>query len=244
MKKIVLHLAILMSFGQIIAQKGSVWHRSEISSISKMTRTNTHQNTEGELYFSLDASSFRQSLTNAKDKFSKQQGVVVEFPNLNGQIERFQVWENSNMTPDFQIQFPEIRAYVGKGVSDKGATINFSVSPQGIQTILFRSNGTTEYIEGYDKSATIYVLFSDTNRNKTNLTCSTRSNHISNNELAVYNSNKPDANNQTFKTLRLALSCTGEYAAYFGASTAGTSADKALVIAAMNATMTRVKWYL
>ena len=137
-----------MSYGQITAQKGSVWQKREISNVSKLARVNEHENTEGELYFSLDATSFKASLTDAKDKFSKQQGVVVELPNLNGEIEKFQVWENSNMTPDFQAQFPEIRAYVGKGISDKGATVNFSVSPQGIQTILFRSNGSTEFIEG------------------------------------------------------------------------------------------------
>jgi len=240
MKKIVLLLALVLSFGQITAQKGSVWQKRDVATISKLARANEHENTEGELYFSLDATSFKQSLTTATDKFSKQQGVVIELPNLNGEIEKFQVWENSNMTPDFQAQFPQIRAYVGRGVSDKGATVNFSVSPQGIQTILFRSNGTTEFIEGYDKQATTYVLFGDNNRNKKSLVCTTRSNHISTNDLPVVNTNKTDSNNQTYKTARLALSCTGEYAAAFGASTAGTAADKALVIAAMNATMTRV----
>jgi chitodextrinase len=37
----------------------------------------------------------------------------------------------------------------------------------------------------------------------------------------------------------LAQSCTGEYAAYFGASTAGTLSDKTKVLAAINATLTR-----
>jgi hypothetical protein len=44
---------------------------------------------------------------------------------------------------------------------------------------------------------------------------------------------KTAANNKIFKTLRLALSCTGEYAAYHG----GT---KVSALAAMNATMARV----
>lgn len=238
--KLRLLLAVaIFSFGNVMAQRGSVWHKKDISNVSKFARVNNHENTEGELYFSLDATSFKQALTNVKDKFSKQQGVVVELPNLNGDTEQFMVWENSNMTPDFQVQFPEIRAYVGKGITDKGATVNFSISPQGIQTILFRTNGTTEFIEGYDKQASTYVLFGDNNRNKRNLLCSTKSNHIVNNDIPV-NTNKPSSNNQTYKTLRLALSCTGEYAAYFGASTAGTAADKALVLAAMNATMTRV----
>ncbi|MBL7732499.1 MAG: peptidase, partial [Chitinophagaceae bacterium] len=41
------------------------------------------------------------------------------------------------------------------------------------------------------------------------------------------------------KTMRLAQSCTGEYAAFFGASTAGTPADQALVLTAYNNTYTR-----
>jgi hypothetical protein len=227
-----------LSFGQISAQIKSVWQQKEISKTSKLARVNQHENTEGELYFTLDVSNFKQSLVNTKDKFSKQKGVIVEFPNLNGEMEQFQVWENSNMTPDFQVQFPDIRAYVGKGISDKGATINFSVSPQGIQTILFRPNGSTEFIEGYDKQSTSYVLFGDANRNKKSLVCTTKANHVALNQAPSNTTNK--ASNQTYKTLRLALSCTGEYAAYFGASTSGTAADKALVIAAMNATMTRV----
>lgn len=236
-----LFLAIVLSLGQmILAQKKSVWTKLDSQGVSKYTRARQNINTEGEQYFSLDANSLKLALVNAKDKFSNQPGVQVELPNLNGEIETYEVWENSNMTPDLQAQFPGIRAYVGKGISDKGATVNFSLSPLGIQTILFRSNGTTEFIEGYDKQATTYVLFGDNNRNKRSLICSTRSNHITNNELPGNSTNRPAANDQTYKTLRLALSCTGEYAAYFGASTAGTDADKALVLAAMNATMTRV----
>ncbi len=41
------------------------------------------------------------------------------------------------------------------------------------------------------------------------------------------------------RTLRLAQSCNGEYSDYFGASTSGTAADQALVLAAFNATLTR-----
>ena len=44
---------------------------------------------------------------------------------------------------------------------------------------------------------------------------------------------KTDANNRVFKTLRLALSCTGEYAQFHGGTVAGA-------LAGMNATMTRI----
>jgi hypothetical protein len=41
------------------------------------------------------------------------------------------------------------------------------------------------------------------------------------------------ANNGVFKTMRLALSCTGEYAQFYGGTVSGA-------LAGMNATMTRI----
>ena len=180
---------------------------------------------------------FRQSLVSAKDKFSKQPGIIVEFPNVKGDFEKFKVWENSNMEPDFQAQFPEIRAYVGKSLID-GSTINFSVSPQGVQTILFRINGNTEFIEAYDKVATAYVVYDSKNRKgRENFKCTTVDTPLDMSALenkAVSIHGKSSA--ATFKTMKLALSCTAEYANYFGAT---SSSQASLVIAAMNATMTR-----
>ncbi len=239
MKKPLLILALVLSFGQLLAQKSSVWHAVSHSQTSKLAKVRTDLNEEGEQYFSLDAVAFKQTLVNAKDKFSKQPGVVVEFPNMNGEIEKFQVWENSNMEPSFQAMFPQIRAYAGKGITDKGATINFSVSPKGIQTMLFRANSAAEFIEAYDKEATAYVLFDARNRTQKVFNCTTTDTPLDVDALLAANVTGKSSN-ALYKTMRLALSCTGEYAAAFGASTAGTAADKALVLAAMNATMTRV----
>ncbi len=237
MKKQVLFLAVLMTFGQIIAQKKSVWHKMSTNVTSKIARIQQNEITEGEIYFSLDATAFKQPLVNANSKLSTLPGVVVEFPNTNGEIEKFQVWENSNMTPDFQASFPEIRAYVGKGITTPGSTINFSVSPFGIQTILFRPDGETEFMEAYDKAATLYVVYDSKNRVKKPFNCSTPNEQL---EFELLNSptiaGKSSAG--SYKTMRLALSCTAEYANAFGATTANP--DPTPVIAAMNATMTRV----
>ncbi|WP_396144370.1 reprolysin-like metallopeptidase [Flavobacterium sp.] len=236
MKKQVLFLAVLLSFGQIIAQKKSVWHKMSTNVTSKIVRIQQNEITEGEIYFSLDANAFKQPLVNANSKLSTLPGVVVEFPNTNGEIEKFQVWENSNMTPDFQAMFPEIRAYVGKGITTPGATINFSVSPQGIQTILFRPDGGTEFIEAFDKAATLYVVYDSKNRVKKPFNCTTPNEQL---ELELLNNSSTFSRSSagSYKTMRLALSCTAEYSNYFGAT---SSANVSLVIAAMNATMTRV----
>ena len=238
MKKLLLLLALVLSFGQMLAQKGSIWNKVSASHTATLNKIRPNVQEEGELYFSLDAAAFRQNLVNARDKFSKQAGVVVEFPNMNGELERFNVWENSNMTPDFQAQFPEIRAYVGKGITDAGATIHFSVSPQGIQTMVFRANTAAEFIEALDKEATTYVLFNSRNRNQPRgaFNCTTVDTPL---DLTALESQNlyGKSSNKKYKTMRLALSCTAEYANSFGAT---SSAQVGLVIAAMNATMTRV----
>jgi len=237
MKKTLLFLAILFSIGQAHAQKSSVWHKVSSISASKIARIQQNDNTDGENYFSIDLNSFKQNLANAKNKFSSLKGVLIEFPNQDGEMEKFQVWENSNMTPDFQAMFPQIRAYVGKGISSPGATINFSVSPQGIQTVLFKPDGETEFIEAYDKQATIYVVYNSKNRTKKIFNCNTPNEKLEADLLqttALYSKSSAGS----FKTMLLALSCTAEYANVFGSTTANP--DPTPVIAAMNATMTRV----
>ncbi|MGC4041220.1 MAG: zinc-dependent metalloprotease family protein [Flavobacterium sp.] len=242
MKKTLLLLIMSFSFGQIVAQNNSLWISEGSSEVSKLKRTRTNNVCDGELYFSLNLGAFKQSLANAKDKFSNLPGVSIQLPNLNGEMETFLVWENSNFTPELQARFPEIRAYVGKGISDKSATVNLSFSPQGIQTMVFRANTGTEFIEAYDKAATTYVLFNSSKRISGRLpfNCSTDDVALTN-SISDNIANTTFSDNAKYKTFRLALSCTAEYSNYFGAT---SSANVALVIAAFNATMTRVNGVL
>ena len=238
MKKFLLLIVLSFSFGQLVAQNTSIWQAKDASRISELKRNRTDNVCEGELYFSLNLSAFKQSLVNATDKFSNLPGVSISLPNLNGELETYLVWENSNFEPALQARFPEIRSYVGKGVTDKYATLNLSISPQGIQTIVFRADTGTEFIEAYDKEVTTYVLFNSSKRVSGRLpfNCSTNDVALAHN-ISDKVGNTTLSDNAKYKTFRLALSCTAEYANYFGAT---SSANVGLVLAGMNATMTRV----
>ena len=48
--------------------------------------------------------------------------TIISLPNADGQIEQFQITEASNFEPALQARFPEIRAFSGKGITDKYAT--------------------------------------------------------------------------------------------------------------------------
>lgn len=240
MKKLLLIAIALLSF-QFQAQ--SLWNKIDKRGVSQLSRMRENINNEGELYFTLNLSAFKQSLANVPNKFSGNSNVIVEFPNVNGELEQFRVWENSNFEPALQAQFPEIRAYVGKSLTD-GSTINFSISPQGIQTVLFRTGDGSEYIEPYDKNSSAYVLFSSDNKNKNrqSFKCATIDADLEQDILNRATNNITNrASNGSYKTMRLALSCTAEYSNYFGAT---SSAQSGLVLTAFNNTMTRVNGVL
>ncbi|SCY91193.1 zinc-dependent metalloprotease [Flavobacterium caeni] len=160
-----------------------------------------------------------------------QSGVIISLPNVQGQTERFEMLEASNFVPEFQAQHPEIRAYVGKGIDDKNATVRLSVDPSGIQGMVFRTDKRNEFIEPYAEGGDIYAVY-NASRNKGSLpfTCSTEDVSIAKSLEDHGDENR--SNSGELLTFRLALSCNAEYTNYFG--------GVAQALAAMNATMTRV----
>lgn len=191
--------------------------------------------------FNLNVPSFRQELLSIVGTKRVKPSAVISIPNADGNIEQFEVVEASNFEPGLQARFPEIRAYTGKGITDKYATLKLSLSPEGVQTMVFRTEKDNEFIEPYSKDHTVYSVYK-AHREKGRLpwTCTTEDKQmISDINLKVSGAaNALAAGSSTgqLKTLRLAQSCNGEYANYFGAT---SSAQVSLVLAAFNNTLTR-----
>jgi Metallo-peptidase family M12B Reprolysin-like/Secretion system C-terminal sorting domain/Bacterial pre-peptidase C-terminal domain/Fibronectin type III domain len=191
--------------------------------------------------FDLNTSSLRQELFSIVANRSSKHATVISLPNAEGNLEQFEVFEASNFEPALQAQFPEIRAYSGKGITDKSATLKLSISPSGIQTMVFRTDKENEFIEPYSKDHSVYAAFKS-QRTKGQLAwrCSTPDADLAIGlNTQVSNLNITARSGGDLKTMRLAQSCNGEYANYFGSSTAGTAADQSIVLSAFNNTLTR-----
>lgn len=233
MKKIILFFILVACNSTMNAQNTSPWTRVNLDNTTVSDRNNIDLNTGSLLFFKFDDAVLRQSLLSLENKTSKINRVEILIPNKNGKLEQFSVWESSNFEPELQAKYPEIKAYAGIGITDKKAFINFSLSPKGIQTMILRGDNGSEFIEPYSKDNTVYVLFNSKNRVSGSLPFVCKTEDIALNKQLLNKTSKITANNKVFKTLRLALSCTGEYATYFGGTVAGA-------LAGMNATMTRV----
>ncbi|TPG33433.1 reprolysin-like metallopeptidase [Flavobacterium pectinovorum] len=230
MKKQLLFLLIIFCCVKIHAQSDDLWQKvSANTALSK--RGNSDESNK--LYYKLNSESLQAKLSATTNKNSKSTTTEITIPNASGVLERFQVWESSNFEPELQAKYPEIRAYEGSGLDDKTAKIHFSMAPIGMQTMVLRADKPTEFIEKNPDDKTGYVLFTSTGslNSISKLVCGIKDFTSKNN--STKKTAKTNASNKVFKTLRLALSCTGEYTAFFGGTKAGA-------LAGMNASLTRV----
>ena len=231
MKKTLLFLALALSAGTLSAQKGSPWQKAGTETLSgRQVRPSA---VGAQQLYTINRVQLQETLSGASDRFSGRAGVTVSVPNAKGEIEQFLVWESSNFEPQLQAQFPEIRAYVGKGVNDASSTLHMSVSPAGIKTMILRAGQSTEFIEPYTSDRSVYAVIDSQSRNSGSLPWVCGTDDVALSQDLNRSAHSARSNDQTFKTMRLALSCTGEYAQYHIAQ--GTTP-----LAAMNETMSRV----
>lgn len=221
MKKLLFTFSALTLFGIANAQN---WQAVSKNSVNK----NKHQQLNSKFY-TLDINTLKNKLTFAPTINENANGAIITLPTSTGNLEQFMVWESPILSPKLQKEYPSIKTYVGRSLSDNSAYLRFNVTPLGLSTSVFREGEQSDFIETYDMNSSLYEVH-QSNRIKNDFICSTTellSKHQTNKATAL------KATNQVFKTYRLALSVTAEYTEYFG----GTK-EKAM--AAMTNTMTRV----
>ncbi len=188
--------------------------------------------------FNLNIDPLRQELFSIVGNHPAKSSTIITLPNPDGGLEQFEVYEASNMDPALQVQFPQIRAYSGRGITDKYATLKLSISPQGIETMIFRADNGAEFMEPYSQDHHVYSVYkSQREKGKMPWTCSTVDKQMAIDISGkIGNPNKTTSSDGILRTMRLAQSVTAEYSNYFGAFNA---AQIALVMAGINNTMTR-----
>lgn len=162
----------------------------------------------------------------------KTSNVVLTLPNADGQMENFKVFENSNMDPALAARYPEIKSYIGIGIDNPTLTAYFSVSPLGFKSMVLGADRSAVFIEPLTQDLTTYSVYrkADKAQSLSTFECSVIQEVNSQIDQTMA---RPNADDALLRTFRLAMSVTGEYTAYFG----GT---KALALAAINNSMTRV----
>lgn len=234
MKKQLLLVGMLIS-GISLAQTDRLWSETSKKSNSEILENKT--NILNPKIYQLDINGLKNALAKAPKRLAlgEKSEVIISFPNSDGKMENFKIRENSNFDPQLAAKYPDIKSYVGEGLTDSNSTVYFSISPLGLSSMEIYGDKSAVFIEPYTKDLSSYVVYkkSDKKDNLSKFECTV----IDVAQKGVSNIStleaRPNADDAKLRTFRLALSSTGEYTAYFG----GT---KALALAAMNNTMTRV----
>jgi len=228
-------IALVAVSGLSFAQQGKqVWRRAVKSPESQVVANKTTLSDPKLVTLELDL--LKQTLSTAPKRFSnKGSAPVISLPNSDGALEQFRVTEFSNMDAELALRFPEIKSYTGKGVTDPLATVYFSISPLGLQSMVINADKSAVFIEPYTTDQSVYVVYRKKDKAATLNQWDCRVieqsiQDISDSDAALL---RPNADDGNLRNYRLAMSVTGEYTSYFG----GT---KALALAAINNTMTRV----
>jgi hypothetical protein len=230
-------LIALMGTVSVYAQQ-EYWSSRSESSVVSTDKAVARQSFPREFkLFALNIEPLRRELFSIVGDQAAKNSTIITIPNANGQFEQFEVFEASNFEPALQAMFPEIRAYSGRGITDRAATLKLSISPQGIQTMVFRTEKQNEFIEAYSQDHTVYAVFnSSREKGKLPWTCTTEDQQINAGLNNLISNERLASNTGELKTIRLAQSCNGEYANWFGAFNSG---QVAIVLAAYNGTLTR-----
>ncbi|WP_456378932.1 reprolysin-like metallopeptidase, partial [Lutibacter sp.] len=236
-------------FSVVAQNSDQLWVKSsalEKKLEKKVLRKTTPTNFE---VFQLNVNSFKNKLKKAPNrgkKAAKIASTILSFPNAEGKLERYQVFEASIMEESLQKKYPTIKSYSGKSIDNPGSTIRFSVTPLGLHALIFQKNGGAIYIDPYTANKESYIIYT-----KKSLPliapfeCKVEGSTTYKTEVSTVSAKSENANDGELRTFRLAVATTGEYSQFHltnqGISATATEAEKkAAVLSAINVTITRV----
>ena len=186
-----------------------------------------------EKFYQLDIQGLNNALINVGNR-ENIGNTVISLPNSEGKINNYRVFEASIMAPELQAQFPNIRTYAGQGINNPTEIVRLSITPKGFHAMFLGTPNGTQFIDPFSVEGNIYTVYSKKylETRDFEFECGVIDDPLlgrSFNDDALAR----NADDGMLRDYRLALACTGEYAAYHGGTVAGA-------MAAMVVTMNRV----
>lgn len=223
--------------------QNSLWNKTtedNVRLLNKMDRSSMPRKYE---LFSLDFASLKLQLQQAPLENQAQSNVIIDFPNPEGKLMSYRIYEAPVMEAGLANRYPDIKSYIGSGVEDPSASIRFSTTIFGLHAMSLSGNSGIYYVDTYTKDLNNYIVYSRNNVSSVySFECLVNDGDLQLSRAAE--TNTVLASDGKFRQYRLAMACTVEYAAFHinaAGLNGGTLAQKkAAVLAAMVVTMTRV----
>ncbi|OCA75471.1 reprolysin-like metallopeptidase [Chryseobacterium arthrosphaerae] len=193
-------------------------------------------------YYKLDLDLLRSQLSGAQEMGKNAKPVVISIPTLSGKIEKFNVYSFPVVVKSLADRY-QLGSYVGASIDDPSRTVRFSVSPRGFNSMIMQ-DGQYEFIDPQDSGKTVYGVHPKTiQTGSKSFVCTTNESPAAVKAIDKMLEKGKSFTNQVndfskmsdkkYRTMRLAMSVTAEYAIYHGGNLQGA-------VDAISTTMTRV----
>ena len=182
----------------------------------------------------IDLTQVSNLLNQAPLEFTNQKALEISLPTPNGGQARFAIFETVMMEEGLATKYPGIKTWVGQGIDSKSATVRIDITYLGFHAMILDGDETV-FIDPYNRTTTSFVQVyyrKDAINSHPESACGfngeseeniQRRNEIEK-EVIINGGNNSSARSiaGTLRTYRLALACTGEYAAFFGGTVPAT----------------------
>lgn len=227
---------VLFSLGAFSQNSSSLWTKTTPTKMSTLELVLRKSEPRESTYYQLDLNALKTLLQNAPQRgdINNISNVIIDFPSVDSKMESFRVMEASVMHTELQAKFPEIRSYIGQSIQNPSRLIRFSVTPQGLHTMLLSSDIGTQFIDPYTKSGNFYILYAKKDLMSLNesFICEVID-EVESTERTIDLDGARNANDGVLRRYDLALGCSAEYTNFHG----GTVPQ---ALAAMVVSVTRV----
>ncbi len=198
--------------------------------------------------YELNLDLFKSKLSKSPKRKGKldTSNTILSFPNEQGKLEAYEIFEVPIMEETLQKKHPNIRSYIGKGIDNPNLIIRFSITSLGLNGMTLNSTEGTLFIDPYTSNKESYIVYSKKNLPSIDpFVCKFNEiNSVENTEISNISAKSDNANDGKLRTFRLAVATTGEYSQFHidnqNLNNATDEEKKAGVLSAIVTTMTRV----
>ena len=179
--------------------------------------------------YTLDVQGLKNQLLNAPMEFTmaaKQSPVVITLPMPDGSWNSFSMVESPVMQPKLAAKYPFIKTYSGSGINNQPSWVRIDFTQWGFHALI-RTAENDIYIDPYSMQTTSdYLVYfrKDFTKSQSSMVCEFDDLQQGQSANKTLTNSMPSVNRSigtNLRTYRLALACTGEYAAYYGGTKAG-----------------------
>lgn len=245
MKKIVLSIVLTIVFFASGYSQNSLWSKTTPQRVADLPLVERASSPLQSELFHLNLNAMKSLLLQAPNReVSSSSNVIIAFPLADGTLANFRMFEAPVMQSELAARYSDSKSYVGQGVEDKSASVRISTTMFGLHAMVFSSAGTT-LVDPYTTDLSNYIVYAKNQLvSNRSFECLVEGDDAEVAEGLQAVQMSPAASDGKFRTYRLAMACTIEYASFHvnaAGLAGGTLAQKkAAVLAAMNVTMTRV----